>query len=85
MRFITSGAGGGATLVNFVPRPATDVGSAQWFEDSSSTGKSPGIGVFTAGTPVIVQTPEPFALTLLEITSVGLLARRRRTKRNATS
>jgi hypothetical protein len=79
LRFITSGAGGPNTLLSFVPRPATDPGSALWFEDGASTGKTPGTGAFLSGVPVTVNAvPEPATLGLLGIAGLGLLARRKK-------
>jgi len=79
LRFITDGLGGPITSLNFIPRPATDPGSALWFEDGASTGKTPGTGAFLAGAPLTVQSiPEPATLGLLGIAGLGLLARRKK-------
>jgi len=79
LRFITDGLGGPITALNFVPRPATDPGSALWFEDGASTGKTPGTGAFLAGVPLTVNpVPEPAPLGLLGIAGLGLLARRKK-------
>jgi len=75
--WIVTGSSGTA-LLNFIGRPATDPGSALWFEDGSSTGKTPGTGAFLSGTPITVSVPEPASLGLLGIAGLGLLARRKK-------
>jgi len=76
-RFVTSG-NGTSTSLNFFPRPVNDTGSALWFEDGVTTGKSPATGTFAAGAPLVVVAPEPGSLGLLGIASLGLLARRKK-------
>jgi len=79
LRFITTGAGGTAAVVNYIPRPGTDGGVALWFEDGVATAKTPGTSPFAVNPGVLVQSiPEPTTLGLLGIASLGLLARRRK-------
>jgi hypothetical protein len=79
LRFIVTNSGAQA-LVNFVPRPTTDAGSALWFEDGAATGKTPGTAPYGVGAPVTVTpVPEPAAIGALGIAGLGLLARRRNT------
>jgi MYXO-CTERM domain-containing protein len=70
--------GGFQVLINFVPRPTTDAGSALWFEDGIPTGKTPGTGASSIGAPVIMTPAEPAAVGLLGVASLGLLARRKK-------
>jgi len=77
MDWVVTGTSGTA-LLNFIGRPATDPGSALWFEDGSSTGKTPGTGAFLSGAPITVSVPEPASLGLLGIAGLGLLARRKK-------
>ena len=79
LRAIVAG-GSGSTALNYYPRPpgATDF-SALWWEDGIATGKQPSTGAFTIGAPVtITGVPEPTAVTLMGIASLGLFARRKR-------
>jgi len=77
LRFIVTNQGL-QSLVNFVPRPTTDAGSALWFEDGAATGKTPGSSPYSIGAPVTVTpVPEPVAIGMLGIAGLGLLARRR--------
>jgi hypothetical protein len=79
LRAIVTG-GSGSTALNYYPRPAgaTDF-SALWWEDGIATGKMPSTGAFTIGAPVIITgVPEPTAIAVLGIASLGLLARRKR-------
>jgi hypothetical protein len=83
LRFVTSGLGGPATNVNFIPRPTGDAGQAIWFEDGSPAASTPANGVFLLGTPVNVVVPEPSTLALATLAGLGLLARRRKEEDNA--
>jgi hypothetical protein len=76
LTFVVTG-GSGSTLVNFVPRANADAG-ALWFEDGITTGKNGTNSPFGVGAPVTVGVPEPTALGLMGLASLGLLARRRK-------
>ena len=72
--------GNSQMAVNFVPRANGEAGSL-WFEDGLTTGKNATNSPFAVGAPVIVietTFPEPTALGLMGLASLGLLARRRK-------
>jgi len=83
VKFIVTNLGNGAASFNFVRRPVDDSGAFLWYEDGAITGKFPGAGGGTLSTTgvSIVTAPEPTAIGLLGIASLGLLARRRNQKK----
>jgi len=69
----------GSTLLNYIPRPDPGPGAALWWEDGVITGHTPGTDPVGLGAPVTVTVnPEPATAALLALSSIGLLARRRR-------
>jgi hypothetical protein len=69
----------GSTLLNYIPRPDPGPGAALWWEDGVITGHTPGTDPVGIGAPVTVTVnPEPASGVLLALSSLGLLARRRR-------
>jgi hypothetical protein len=70
--------GTGTSNVNFIIRATNDAGASLWFEDGSTTGKSPGNSPFAVGAPVQVTIPEPSTLGLMGLAALGLISRRKK-------
>jgi hypothetical protein len=85
LSFVITG-GGPFGLINFIPRSNVSGGNlnaaALWFEDNDGVTRTPTIGAFAPGAPIIATDyidngPEPSSLALLSLCAIGLLSRRR--------
>ena len=80
--FTYTGGGGGAGDISYIVRTNATGGpltaAALWVEDGSTANSNPSGSIFAAGAPVSFGAPEPAGVGLLALSSIGLLARRRR-------